>query len=267
MQPPRPPRPGRLPAFSVPGPLRIQAPRTTESLGLDRATGVPFVPWPQFKAENRSIFKRGHASTIVGNNGSGKSVLMRELFAETPFTVLLGTKPRDPELYEAYEKRGFEITESFDASAETDHKKVIFKPRLSTPDRKGVAKQADAFRQMLFEVFEYGGWTVIVDELFYISDTLGLSDTMEMLWTQGRVMNISVIAATQQPVSVPVMAFSEAWNLFLYRQNDRRRINRMAEFSAGQDTVLRDLIPRLPEHEFVYVETRTGKLVRSRVML
>lgn len=265
---PRAPRPGRVPAFTVPGPLKLSAPRTSPSLELDDRSPVPFQPWPEFLAETwRPAFKRGQAVTTVGTNGSGKSVLLRELVWRMPYTVMLGTKPKDPDLYDGYQDRGFVIEDLFDPYEDAEHKKVIFKPRLTTPDRKGRAKQADAFRSMLFEIFEVGGWTIVVDELFYICDQLGLADTMEMFWTQGRSLEVSIVGATQQPVNIPVMAYSEAWHLFLFRQTDRHRINRMAEFAGGQETVLRELIPQLPEHEFVYVQTRTGKLVRSRVML
>lgn len=262
---PRPPKPPSVPASLFKGSLKLRAPRTTESLRVDQASPVPFVPWPEFLERYR--FPRGQSATVVGNNGSGKSVLLRELTWKRPYTVVLGTKPIDPDLYGGYEEHGFIVTDRFDPSAEAENNRIVFKPRLPSPDRKGRAQQADAFRTVLFEIFEYGGWTIVVDELFYVCDQLGLADTMEMFWTQGRTLNVSVMGATQQPVSVPVMAFSEAWHLFLFRQNDRRRINRMAEFSAGQDQVLRDLIPQLPEHEFVHVETRTGRMVRSRVML
>jgi hypothetical protein len=262
---PRAPRPGRIPAFRVPGPLRLAAPRTTSSLDLDRDTGVPFVPWPEFLEQNR--FPRGQSITTVGNNGSGKSVLLRELTWRRDYTVVLGTKPQDPELYGGYEDRGFVITDRFDPAAESEAKKVVFKPRLTSPDRKGINKQAEEFRRVLFDVYEYGGWTVVIDELLVIADQMHLDDTLELLWSQGRTLNVSVVGATQQPVDIPLMAYSEAWHLFLFRQNDRRRINRMAEFSGGREAELRELIPRLPEHEFVYVQTRTGKLVRSRVML
>lgn len=261
----RAPRPPRLPAFRVPGPLKLTAARTAQSRQVDRDTRVPFMPWSEFTSAHR--FPRGQAITVVGTNGSGKSVLLRELIARRDYTVVLGTKPQDPELYGQYARLGYAIVDRFDPSAETDHKRVIFRPRLTSPDRKGLAKQAEMFRQMLYGVYEFGGWTVIIDELFYITEQLRLSDTLELLWTQGRSLNVTVAGATQQPVYVPVMAFSEAWHLFLFHQSDQRRIKRMAEFSGGQDQVLRDLIPRLPQHEFVYVETRTGNMVRSRVQL
>ena len=59
----------------------------------------------------------------------------------------------------------------------------------------------------------------------------------------------------------------QATHLFLFRNTDKYRINRMAEFAGSDSAELRKLIPTLPRHEFVYVDTRTGLLLRSMVML
>lgn len=87
--------------------------------------------------------------TVVGTTGSGKTVLGRELVEHRSFTVVLGTKNEDPELYKPFEARGFEIVDEFDPSPDADESRVIFRPRLSTPDAKGLDKQRQAFERML----------------------------------------------------------------------------------------------------------------------
>ncbi|HWD76340.1 MAG TPA: hypothetical protein VG371_14460 [Solirubrobacteraceae bacterium] len=212
-------------------------------------------------------FKQGEHITMVGTTGSGKTVLLRELLGDRLFTVLLGTKNEDSELYEPFEELGYEMTGDFDPSPEVGESRVIFRPRMSTPDARGLEKQRQAFESMLFEVWEWGGWAIGADELWYLTVRLKLATIFETFWTAGRSNNITVVGATQLPVDIPLMAFDQATHLFLFRNTDRYRIRRMAEFAGADSDILRYAIPRLPRFEFVYVDTRTGLMLRSMVIL
>lgn len=272
-RPPRLPKPPPAPRLKTPRPLRLAPARSTGSLELDerRIKGkmvgdrIPFVRWDEFKRKIK--FKQGEMITIVGTIGSGKTVLARELVQSLWFVAVLGTKNEDKELYGPFEKRGFEIVDEFDPSPPKDESRVIFRPRLTTPDDAGIRRQRDAFRAMLFEVFEYGGWTLMADELFVLTNRLGLATTFETLWSAGRSLGITIVGATQLPVKIPLMAFDQATHLFLFRNTDKYRIQRMAEFAGTDSTLVRDVIPELPRHEFIYVDTREGTLLRSKVIL
>lgn len=275
---PRPPAAPKPPRPRVPRPARLAPPRPRGSVELDRrqirgrgeAVGAlaPFVRWDRFLERVR--FRQGEMVTIVGTIGSGKTVLERAL-VQTPahrtFAVLLGTKPEDKELYVPFERIGFELVDKFDPSPPPAESRVIFRPRVRTPDAAGRRRQAEAFREMLFEVWEAGGWTVVADELFYLTNQLKLDDIFETLWTQGRSSGVTIIGATQLPVSIPLLAFDQATHLFLFRNTDKYRINRMSEFAGADSAVLKALIPVLPRHEFIYVDTRSGLLLRSMVLL
>jgi hypothetical protein len=255
--------------------LRLAPPQTTESIALDQrrlrsqadpvAELAPFVRWDDFRERIR--FRQGEHITIVGTTGSGKTVLGRELVQNIDYTAVLGTKNEDTELYKPFEDRGFEITDNFDPHPDRDESKIIFRPRLSRPDQKGLDAQHDAFEGMLFEVHEYGGWELYADEIWYLTKRLKLSVIFETLWSTGRSNHVTVVCATQLPVDIPLMAFDQATHLFLFRNSDRYRINRMAEFAGADVTLLRELIPILPRHEFVYVDTREGTVLRSKVIL
>jgi hypothetical protein len=226
---------------------------------------VPFVRWDGFLERVR--FRQAEHITIVGTTGSGKTVLARELLARRDYTAVLGTKNEDDELYGPFEARGYEITTDFDPHPERSESRIIFRPRLRSPDRKGLERQGQAFEAMLFEVFEYGGWRLYGDEIWYLTNRLKLADIFETFWSTGRSNGITVVAATQLPVSIPLMAFDQATHLFLFRNTDKYRIDRMAEFAGADSAELRRLIPLLPRHEFVYVDTRTGLLLRSMVIV
>ncbi|HET9721114.1 MAG TPA: hypothetical protein VFP55_13620, partial [Solirubrobacteraceae bacterium] len=155
----------------------------------------------------------------------------------------------------------------FDPSPDADESRIIFRPRLTTPDQKGLEKQRQAFERMLFEVWEYGGWSLFADEIWTLTNRLKLGSIFETMWSAGRSNHITVIALTQLPVSIPLMAFDQATHLFLFRNTDQYRIKRMADFAGGDSGVLRQLIPQLPRHEFVYVDTREGTMLRSKVIV
>lgn len=261
---PSAPKPPSLPR--LPGPINLGPIRSPGSPELDeRFPEVPYQRWDVFRSKIK--FRQGEHITIVGTTGSGKTVLIRELVEDRDYSVLLGTKNEDKELYAPFEERGYEITDQFDPSPDRDESRIIFRPRLTSPDAKGRSRQAEAFRDMLTEAWEYGGWTITIDELFYVAATLKLDDVFETLWTTGRSLHITVVAATQLPVKVPLLAFDQATHLFLFRNTDQYRIKRMAEFAGADSGILRRLIPELPRHEFVYVDTREGTMYRSKVIL
>lgn len=244
--------------------MRFSPARSSGSAELDPGTHVPYLRWDQFL--DRIRFKQGQHITIVGTTGSGKTVLARELLKHRDFTVVLGTKNEDTELYKPFEKQGYELVDQFDPSPDTDESRIIFRPRLTTPDQKGLQKQRERFEEMLFEVWEYGGWTLYADEIWTLCVRLKLAPVFETMWSAGRSNNITVVASTQLPVDIPLMAFDQATHLFLFRNTDQYRIKRMADFAGADSKTLRELIPRLPRHEFVYVDTREGTMIRSKAI-
>lgn len=239
--------------------------RDRESVALDTRSPVPFVRWERFLDLTR--FEQGQHITIVGTTGSGKTVLMRELLKQRSYVAVLGTKNEDRELYEPFEKLGYVVVDEFNPTPPGSESRIIFRPRMGTPDKAGRQQQASKFRAMLFEAFEAGGWTIAVDELWVVAKPLGLADTLEEFWSQGRSLNLTVVGGTQKPVDIPLLAFDQATHLFLFRNTDRYRIQRMAEFAGTDRQLVAELIPQLPAHEFLYVQTRTGQLLRSKVAL
>lgn len=224
----------------------------------------PFVRFDRFLAD--LDFRQGEHVTIVGPTGSGKTVLALELLAFRDYVVAMGTKKRDVELYPALERRGFVVADTFDPEPEDGETHVIFRPALKAPTREAVAAQREAFRVCLTEVFLAGGWCVYSDELRYMIDNLGLGTEYETLLLQGRSDRVTLVSATQEPIDIPLGFFGMATHLFLFANPDRRRIQRMAEFTGQFRELAEYTIPRLPDYEFLYVNTRRRQIVRSKVI-
>lgn len=224
----------------------------------------PFVPWGRFLAE--SDFKQGEHITVVGSTGSGKTTLALRLLPFRKFTCVLATKNVDESLYPRLENEGFMMTDDPELDYEREPK-IIFRPKLEAPTEKAQAVQRDKFQELLIGVFNEGGWAVYGDEIRYLSDNLKLKRELELLWLQGRSLGITMIVSTQRPVSIPVVAFESASHLFLFRTTDQANIDRAAEFESANKPLLRYLLPRLPFHEALYIEARTGRMLRTRVKL
>lgn len=267
LKPPSPPRPPRL------SPLRLAPIRSEESVALDQArtprSGFelpPFVRWDRFMADWK--WKQGEHLTTIGPTGSGKTVLNRQLLARRDFVVVLGIKQRDPELYGPFQAAGYKLVRKFNPEPpdDADVYRVLFVPTTEKHGTEGRQAKAKAFRQALNDIYDVGYWCVYADDVQYMTDQLRLNAEFEELWMLGRSEGVTVVASSQEPVNIPVMAYGMAMHLFLFKNPDRRRAERMAELTGINREVAQETIIRLPDHEFLYINKSTGQMLRSMVI-
>jgi hypothetical protein len=212
-------------------------------------------------------WKQGEHVTTIGPTGVGKTVLNRQLLRRRDFVVVLGVKNRDPELYGPFERQGYELVRKFDPEPpeSQDSRLILFVPTTEKHGAEGRQARAKRFRQALNDIYDVGRWTVYCDDVQYLSDQLRLEPELEELWMIGRSEQVSVVASSQEPVNIPLMAYGMATHLFLFKNPDRRRAERMAELTGVQRDVAQYAILRLPEHEFLYIDKRSGRMIRSKV--
>lgn len=230
------------------------------------ADEVPFVRWDKFLPDFAPRFEQGHHITCVGRTGSGKTILLRKVTLIRDYVVVFATKQRDDSLYKPLQAEGFKIVESFHSDPE-EAPRLILRPPLPEATRKAVMAQGDVFEDALLEIWKTGEWCVMADEVRYLTQTLKLGGTLETLWLQGRSMGISIAVATQRPVSVPLEAFSQANHFFFFAEHEKDNVDRMSEFTGRHSRLVREIIPRLPKHEVLYVNVDSGYLARTKVML
>lgn len=272
-RPPRPPRSPSAPRAPRLPPLRLAPVRSQESVELDRALtprgGQGLPPFVRFDLFMRNWkWEQGEHVTTIGPTGSGKTVLNRQLLRRRDFVVVLGVKKRDPELYGPFEREGYELVRRFDPEPPPgeDQKKVLFVPQTDKHGAEGRTAKARRFRQALNDIYDVGNWTVYADDIQYMADQLKLAAEFEELWILGRSEGVSVVASSQEPVDIPLQAYGMATHLFLFRNNDLRRAQRMAELTGVNREVVQTTILQLPSHEFLYINTRTSEMVRSKVI-
>lgn len=275
MPPPRQPRSRprspRAPSSPRLPPLRLAPIRSEGSVELDRArtkTGLllpEFVRFDQFMRE--WVWKQGEHVTTIGPTGSGKTVLNRRLLRRREITVVLGVKNRDPELYGPFEREGYILIHSnFNAVPDQGEERILFVPRTGAHGSEGREHKTKAFRKVLNDVYDAGYWCVYIDDVQYTATKLRLAPELEELWMLGRSEGVSVVASSQEPVDIPVMAYGMATHLFLFANKDLYRTRRMAELSGVNREVAQETILSLPPHEFLYINKNSGKMVRSKVI-
>lgn len=239
---------------------------------MDRATtksghGLPpFERWDLFYSKFR--WKPGEHVTTIGPTGSGKTVLNRQLLIRRRWVAVMGVKNRDPELYGPFEKQGYVLRHTFDPEPpeDADVYRVLFVPQSNKHGAEARKEKAAKFRSALNEIYDAGNWCVYADDVQYLADQLRLDAELEEIWMLGRSEDVTMVASSQEPVNIPVMAYGMATHLFLFANRDVYRAKRMAELTGVNREIAETTILNLPPHEFLYINRNTGLMVRSMVV-
>ena len=144
----------------------------------------------------------GEHIAVIGDTGTGKTYLMSKLADMREHVVALRTKPDNIK---------FQDMMRVSSTARMGH---LYDTRLLVTPK--FHEQAYVGATMIDKAWKQGGWTVILDELFYITNNLRLNLFVEMLLTQGRSKRISVLTGMQRPVHVTRFALSQATHIFSF---------------------------------------------------
>lgn len=208
-------------------------------------------------------WRQGEHVTAIGPTGSGKSRVAAALLELRDYVCVIGTKPKDDSL-DALLARGYDRLESWPPT-DTQNRVVLW-PEFR--GRQDLAAQRTAVADALDAMFQESGWAIYIDELPWVARTLGLADVLEMIWLQGRALDVSLVTAAQRPFSVPQPALSQAEHLFLWQTAEARDLKRLGEISGGLDTAeLRRVVQVLPKHAFLYVNVRDRTTFVSKLVL
>jgi hypothetical protein len=190
-----------------------------------------------------------------------------------PYVTVFATKPRD-ETMDGLLRQGYlkmERWQSIDPR--------VYPRRVLWPDatRLNVIKhQTRIFHHAMGAIYREGGWTVVVDETWYFVNQLSLSaaqnngeaislaQDIKLYLLQARSLGISLVCATQRPAFVPLEIYDQSTHLMFWRDNDETNLRRISGISFRSALLVRDIVSNLDRFEVLYVNTRTGKMLRTR---
>jgi energy-coupling factor transporter ATP-binding protein EcfA2 len=224
------------------------------------APPVPRLAWAEFW--RRFAWEQGEHVSLIGPTGCGKSTLGLALLPFRKSVVILGTKPRDAVLDRLVRTKQYRRLREF--QPRPGERRVILWPTLRDP--ADVSTQRDVLADAFRSIFHSGGWCVYADEARYLCEFLRLEAYLQLLWQQGRSLGISLVANVQRPAGMPLELYNQATHLFLWRETDRVNLTRLGGLGGEVDsTLIRREVTTLSRHEFLYLNTRTGAVARSRV--
>lgn len=237
------------------------------SIATERTPAV--VPWAKFARIFKGAHRQGEHVAIVGQTGSGKSVLEVELCkvlatrktkdGRPASVVILGTKPRD----ETLSALGWPVIKKWPPSY--GQEACIVWPRAKNPET-AAREQRKVFRPLLNTIYQEGGQTIGIDEAGYFEDPqpdgLGLSTTMKQFWTTARSLKLTLVATTQRPRHVTRSMWSEPSWLFIFPPDDDEDLKRVAQLSGARDQVL-EVVEGLGGYEVLCVRKQRDQGVKQ----
>ena len=240
--------------FSVP-------PRVEENRRLARvATEVPRVPWDRF-IRDELRWNSGEHFALIGPTGQGKTTMLLNLLPFHPYVVVFATKPRDATM-DALIRSGYYRMDEWRSLDPRDFPRRVLWPDATRLD--SIMHQRDSFHSAFGAIYREGGWTVAIDETWYMANELKLGHDIKVFLLQARSLGISLVCATQRPAMIPVEIYDQSTHIMFWRDNDETNLKRISGISYRSADLIRHVVSNLESHQVLYINTRTGRMVRTR---
>ncbi len=179
------------------------------------------------------IPKLGSRSLLAGKTGTGKTTLARFILSDlhykqrVPSIVIIDPKG-------TFKFDGMIIDAVEEAQTNQAEPVLIYRPN---PDNS-VKDDVDAYDRLLKWIYRRGNTVLYIDEAYALApDGITYPNAIRPLYTRGREFGVTVIAATQRPVHIPRVMYTEAEYFYCFALNaksDRERIAEMIGEEAKQ---------------------------------
>lgn len=220
----------------------------------------PTWPWGDFLNWFLCNWNQGEHATMIGTTGCGKTTMARQFLPLRNHVVALGVKARDTTM-EEFLRDGYVRIKRWDGGAYANY--ICLWPEIKSAGHRD--HQREIFSEALDSLFRQGGWCVFMDEVVYLSETLGLERELKFHLNQARSSGISIVAATQRPAFIPLAFYDQATHLFVWRDNDHRNIRRIGELAGPAAQQVQQEVASLQRREVLYLNKDTGFRVRTTV--
>ena len=229
---------------------------------------APVVDWNDFI---NGVFKwrQGQHVGLIGPTESGKSTLTYGILPLRKYVTFFATKPKDSTLDQFAATAGFERIEVWPPKNKWTNRPV--KPekmprRILWPDARvlgATSRQRAVFGAAIDDIYRSGGWCVVWDEFWYMTNILELEKESRIFLQQARSNDISFVMGAQRPSRIPLEMFDQSTHLFFWRDNDESNLKRMSGIGWLSADLIRSLVARLEPHQVLYLNARTGAMYRT----
>lgn len=197
--------------------------------------------------ERLRIGREQHAF-IAGATGSGKSVLARFLVLDPLKQYSVVWDPKHSRTVSQWP--GQKFIYSFDELEGSEERRIVYRPPIEAGE--SAEEQLRFFRW----IFEQGHVRCYVDECVALLDNQRGNLWFRACLQMGRELGVSMVCATQRPVSIPIITMSEASRVFVFRLNwpeDQERIKKITGISEREQQAL-------GKHEFFCWSSEHGRI-------
>lgn len=192
------------------------------------------------------MWNQGEHIAAIGDTGSGKTFLFSRLLEPNrfrDFVIILKTKRKDD---------SFDNFKGYKQISTVREIRVTHDFYILAPNRQNLRAETV---KLLDLADKAGGWTIVIDELFFLQEKLKLADYIDDLLTQGRSGGLSIVCGMQRPVRITRFAISQARHVFAFEQEGRDA----TELSYATSRAMKDAVEQLERHEFAYFDRRNRR--------
>lgn len=223
----------------------------------------PVVPWGSWIGAHAKESEQGQHKLFVGPTQSGKTTLMRIMLRLRPYTVVLGTKPRDSSL-EKYIAEGYRRIESWPPKpkelvpAADGSVRLILWPQIR--QYGDLRRHRDVYRKCLGDVFTEGGWALGCDEGLWVANRKGLGLDSELAdIAYGAASNkVSLHLCIQRPAGLSRVTWSSVSDAYVFHLGVTNDVRELASLGTYAPVDAANAIRNLEGHQFLRLPCRGG---------
>lgn len=239
---------------------------------------APVIDWDDFmtyvigSSDPQLRWKQDQHMALIGPTDSGKSTALHGMLPLRKYVTFFGTKIRDRTLQSFIDDGTFERLKDWPPKKgrifRRDLTAAEMPRRLLWPDATQLnsePEQIRVFSKALSDIYTQGGWCPVFDDYWYLAHILGFEKQTKKFLANARSNYIPMVVCAQRPAGNRLVElFDQATHLFFFRDNDEPNLKRISGVGWLSSDAIRALVANLEPYQFLYVNTRTGWMYRSR---